>query len=50
MYQINLTKIYLGCNPMHTYLGIKPSEHNGTYYWVNIYRIALFIHSYVESC
>lgn len=31
----------LGCNPVPTFLGVRPTEHNGTLYWVSILRIVL---------
>lgn len=30
-----------GCNPIHSYLGASPIYYNGTYIWVNMYRIGL---------
>lgn len=35
-----LYQFLLGCNPMHTYLGVSPYEHSETYLWVGMNRIA----------
>lgn len=31
------------CNTIHTYVGVNLTELGGTYYWVNMHRIALLI-------
>lgn len=36
-----LLVLYEGCNPMHTYVGVRCVEHSGAYLGVNWHQLAL---------